>query len=115
MGFRPIDKNQFALVVESLQQEAQNALAEMPAKRLTADEATRFIGKHLEGNGEYVLLRAIILNEATGGVTISISGRDVLVEHGCLGRHPVPMTRRAIVAVLPSVPETVYVSCSMDE
>jgi hypothetical protein len=113
--FAPLDTDRFAPVTEPFQPEAQAALASVPAKRLSADEAARLTGKQLSAGGEYVLLRAVVLHEGTGGFDIGINGRAVNVHHGCLGRRPVPMRRKALVAVLPAVPETVYVSCSMAE
>jgi hypothetical protein len=110
--FARLDRERFAPVVEALQPEAQAALAESPAKR-SADEAARLAGRPLPAGGEYVLLRAVVLNEGTGGFDVGVSGKAVSVHHGCLGRRPVPMARKALVAVLPVVPEAVYVSSSM--
>ena len=113
--FTSLDKERFAPVADALQPEAQAALADVPAKRLTADEAARLVGRPLPAGGEYVLLRAVVLFEGTGGFDVGVSGRSVHVHHGCLGRRPAPMTRKALVAVLPAIPETVFVSCSMAE
>ena len=113
--FAPLGKDQFAPVAEALQPEAQAALAEAPAKQLSAEEAARLVGRQLPAGGEYVLLRAVVLNERTGGLSLGVSGRTVHVHHGCLGRHAVPMARKALVATLPAMPEVVYVSCSMAE
>jgi hypothetical protein len=111
----PLGNHRFAPVVGALQPEAQAALAEAPAKRVSADEAARLAGRRLPAGGEYVLLRAVVLNEETGGFEVEVSGQAVHIHHGYLGRHPVPMTRKAVVAVLPSVPKKVYVSCSRAE
>ena len=115
MEFASLDKERFAPVVDALQTEAQVALAESPAKRVPADEAARLVGRPLPTSGEYVLLRAVVLNERTGGFEVSVGGKAVFVNHGCIGRDPLPMARRALVAVLPEVPDTVYVSCCMAE
>jgi hypothetical protein len=112
-GFTPLDKEQFTPVVSDLQPEAQAALADVPAKRLTADEAARLAGRPMPVGGEYVLLRAVMLFEGTGEFSVGVNGSVVHVHHGCLGRRPAPMTRKALVAVLPAVPESVFVSCSM--
>jgi hypothetical protein len=113
--FAQLGKDRFVPVADALQPEAQAALAEVPAKRVSADEATRLVGKQLPAGGEYVLLRAVVLNEGTGGFAIGVCQGAVHVHHGCLGCEPVPMARKALVAVLPAVPSTVYVSCSMAE
>lgn len=114
-AFTPLEKDQFAQVAPGLQSEAQAALSDVPAKRITAEEAARLGGKRLPAGVEYVLLRAVVLNEGTGGFDVNIDGTSVHVHHGCLGRSPAPMTRKALVAVLPSLPRKVFVSCGMDE
>ncbi len=75
----------------------------------------RFAGKTMPTGSVYVLLRAVVLNEGTGAYSISVNKDSVCVHHGCLGRRPVPMKRSVVVAILPMVPEKVYVDCSMAE
>ncbi|MBW3539677.1 MAG: hypothetical protein KY476_05350 [Planctomycetes bacterium] len=113
--FTLLDKDRFAPVLDALQPEAQAALADGPATRVTADEAARLVGRPLPAGAEYVLLRAVVLFEGTGTFDIGVSGAAVHVHHGCLGRRPAPMGRKALVAVLPAVPKEVFVSCSMAE
>jgi hypothetical protein len=72
-GFRPLDKERFAPVIADLQWEAQAALADVPAKRVSAEVATRLVGR------------------------------------------PAPMGRKALVAALSAVPDSVFFSCSMIE
>jgi hypothetical protein len=115
IDFTPLDKEWFAPVEDAHQMEAQAALADVSARRVTADEAARLVGRPLAAGGECVLLRAVVLFEGTGGFDVGVSGRAVHVHHGCLGRRPAPMGRKALIAVLPAVPETVFVSCSMAE
>jgi hypothetical protein len=55
--------------------------------------------------------RAVVRNEGIGGFYVAVGERGVHVSHSCLGCHPVPMARKALVPVLPSMPEAVYVSC----
>ena len=114
-GLRPLDEDRFAPVTPALQAEAQAGLADVSAKRVTAKEAARWVGRPLAAGGVYVLLRAVVLFEGTGKFYVGVCGRAVHVHHGCLGGRPAPMGRRALVAVLPAVPETVYVSCGMVE
>jgi hypothetical protein len=90
-------------------------MADVTAKRITSEEAARLVGRTLPGGGEYVLLRAVALYEGNGAFDVGVSGSAVHVHHGCLGKGPAPMKRKALVAVLPAVPETVFVSCSMAE
>ena len=113
--FTWLGKERFAPVAEARQSEAQATLADVSAQRVSADEAARLVGRPLPVDGEYVLLRAVVLFEGTGAFDVGVSGHAVHVHHGCLGRHPAPMRRKALVAVLPSVPEMVFVNCDMDE
>ena len=114
-GATPLDQDRFGPVRSELQPEAQAELADVPFKGISPADAARFLGRPMPA-GEtdvYVLLRAVALNEGTGRFTIGLKKGSVLVHHGSLGRGPVPMTRKALVAVLPALPERVLVSCSM--
>ena len=111
----PISKDKFAVVIDELQTEAQTTLSDVSAKKITAQEAARLAGKAFPSGAEYVILRAILLNEVSGSLTISVNKDTVRVHHGCLGRNPLPMKRKAIVAVLPMMPEKVYIDCNMAE
>src|SRR5262249_8616241 len=113
--FTSLDMERFAPVAEPLQPEAQAALADVPGKPIAAEEGGRVGGPRVPADGECVLLRAVVLFEGTGGFDVGVSGSAVNVHHGCLGRRPVPMGRKALVAVLPAVPEAVFVCCSMAE
>jgi len=57
----------------------------------------------------------VYLNRGTGKFIVVPVGNELLVEHGSLGRSAVPMKRQALILRLSQKPETVYVSCSMDE
>ncbi len=113
--FLTLDENRFASVIDTLQPEAQAALADVPVKSISADEATRLVGHPLPAGAAFVLLRAVVLFEGTGTFSVGVSGTSVYVHHGCLGRRPAIMGRKALVAVLATVPETVFASCSMAE
>jgi hypothetical protein len=114
-GFRPLEKERFAPVIADLQGEAQAALADGPAMRVSAEQATRLVGRPLPPDGECVLLRAVVLFEGTGAFDVGTRGSAMHVHHRCLGRRPAPMGRKALVAVLSAVPDSVFVSCSMIE
>ena len=113
--FLALDKDRYASVIDTLQLEAQTALADVPVKSIRADEATCLVGHPLPAGAAYVLLRAVVLYEGTGTFSVGVSGTSVSVHHGCLGRRPTSMSRKALVAVLATVRETVYASCSMAE
>jgi hypothetical protein len=46
-------------------------------------------------------------------VHAQLAAGAVRVSHGCLGRHPLPVVRRAVVARLPDLPAEVYVDLCM--
>ena len=68
-----------------------------------------------QGNATAQNNLGLVLTEGTGGFEVGVDGSSVHVQHNCLGRSPAPMRRKALVAVLPSLPKTVFVSCGMDE
>ncbi|QEL16136.1 hypothetical protein [Limnoglobus roseus] len=115
IDFVPLGKDRFAPVIDTLQQESQAALSDTAVKQISADEAARLVGRPMPTGPVYVLLRGVVLFEGTGGFSIRVNGSAVDVHYGCLGRQPAPMTRKALVAALPSVPDKVFVSCSMAE
>ena len=98
-----------------LQSEAQALLTEASTKEITVEEATRLVGHPLAVGSKYCLVRGVILFEATGSFSVGINESSIHVHHGCLGRRTAEMSRKAIVVVLPFVPKTVFVSCSMAE
>jgi hypothetical protein len=114
----PLDKAEFAVVRDEKQAEAQAVLKDLAWKELAPNEAEDLIGKPIGKPvaSHLVLLRALSLNERNGSFDVSWGSTGlVIVHHGCLGRHPLPMTKRAILARLPDVPKEVYVHCSMAE
>lgn len=116
IDFTPIPKTHFSLVVNTLQAKAQKRLASQAVTRITAAEAASFAGKELPTNiGVFVLLRGVVLSSSTGSFEVGIRGATVNVHYGCLGHHPLPMSRIALVAVLPIFPKTCFISCSMAE
>src|SRR5262249_42144130 len=110
-----LTKDQFKLVTQN-EADALAKLDASPWVKVSPKQATVYTG-HLfdQPGGELVLLRALSLNEATGAFSITWRAGEVRVHHGCLGRHPLPQKRRAIIAHLPGPPTEVYVDCSMAE
>jgi len=92
-------------------------LAEMPVKPLSAGELSNLTGMDAQPDPgmQFYLVRAVYLNEGTGGFHINRVGSQVEVHHTCLGRHAVPMKRAALVVQLGEPPSEVYVTCSMAE
>ena len=113
----PLDEARFAPVQESSRAAAEELLRDDPFLKIDAEKANELVGSEVgsEGDGEYYLLRGLYLQEGTGSFTVYARGGQVLVYHGCLGRSPVPMNRRAVVARLSEPPTDVYITCGMDE
>jgi hypothetical protein len=96
---------------------AEEQLRDVACVAVSSDRAADLTGQKIEaGAGAALfLVRAVYLSRATGRFSVVPVGRDLLVEHGSLGRSAVPMQRQALVVRLPREPEVVYVSCEMDE
>ncbi len=110
-----LPRDQFSQVTHN-EADALAKLDASPQVKVTPQEAKAFTGRSFdEPGGELVLLRALALNEGTGAFSVTWLAGKVRVNHGCLGRHPVPQIRRAIVARLPALPTEVYVDCEMAE
>jgi len=85
--------------------------SEARAYRALAADALRLRG----GRTAPYLVRALVLNEATGGFSLYLDGDDLCVFHGSLGHSPVPMTRHPVVVYLERPPKRVLVDVSMAE
>ena len=104
-------------VVLAKMPEAEEQLRDVACVELSSQHASEMTGQPVKAipGGSLFLVRAVYLNRGTGKFTVSLSGRNLLVEHGSLGHSAVPMKRQALVVSLPQKPDVVYVSCSMDE
>jgi hypothetical protein len=71
--------------------------------------------RSLKGKTKPYLVRGLVLNEGTGNFSALLKDSTLWIEHGCLGRHPVPMKRQPVVVFLEEEPKTVYVEVSMAE
>lgn len=112
---KEIDRANFVLVTAQ-EAEAVARLKDAAWIELKPEEADEFAGQPIGGQGgKFVLLRAVSWDTPHGGFTLSWWPRAVRVTHGSLGRHPLPVIRRAIVARLPDLPTDVYVDLCMAE
>jgi hypothetical protein len=96
---------------------AEEQLRELFCVEISADRASELIG-HLiapRAGSSLFLVRAVYLNRGTGKFMAVPVRSELLIEHGSLGHSAVPMKRQALVVRLSQKPETIYVSCSMDE
>jgi hypothetical protein len=112
-----LDRSRFAPVQESSRAAAEELLRENPFLKIDAEKANELVGGEVgsAGDGEYYLLRGLYLQEETGSFTVYTRGGQVVVQHACPGRSPVPMNRTAVVARLSEPPTDVYTICSTDE
>ena len=88
------------------------ACVEIPEK-----QARELTGKAMESRAgsRLYLVRGVYLNRGANGFDVTPMKKELLVEHGCLGRSAVPMKRQALVVRLQRKPDVVYVSCWMLE
>lgn len=96
---------------------AEEQLRRLACVAITADRASELTGRSVVSRAasSLFLVRAVFLNRGTGKFMATPVGGDLLVEHGSLGRSGVSMKRQALIVRLPQKPETVFVSCSMNE
>jgi hypothetical protein len=112
-----LDRARIHEVIESREAKAEELLQDVSIVPLSSKEAAEFIGEELPGapGTQPYLTRAVYLNRATGGFSVSILDDQLRVHHGSLGRRAVPMKRQALVLQLEREPAEVFVTCSMAE
>ena len=110
------DRATFAGVVAAREAESLARLERRAWVEVSGPESEQLAGRPLGGaSGRLVLLRALAWDTPHGGFEVSWVAGGVRVNHGCLGRHPLPVVRRAVVARLPELPSEVYVDLCMAE
>jgi hypothetical protein len=113
---RERDPSTFAVVVPARAAEALARLERAACVEVPEQEAEQLAGRRLGGaGGRLVLLRGLAWDTPYGGFTVSWRPGAVRVNHGCLGTHPPPVVRRAVVARLPGLPAEVFVDLCMAE
>lgn len=102
---------------EPSQKEASAILDSKPWRKLSREEALRLgVQSFPEKLGrEPFLLRGLVLNERSGSYQVFERDGDILVHHVSMGRKPLPMRRRPLVAFLTREPKEVYVSVALVE
>ncbi|MDP6761876.1 MAG: hypothetical protein QF903_00545 [Planctomycetota bacterium] len=118
-GFDEVSSDEFCLVPEAMQAEAQLLLAIDRAVVLSGVDSRRFGGDRLgvpRANAKAVLLRALVADEDESGNTkadrLEVLWRAGVVDvrHVSSRTRHVPKTRRAVLALLPAEPKDVYTS-----
>jgi hypothetical protein len=113
----PVEHPAFAVVLAAKQPSAQLLLKDAAFRGLEAAEANALLGHELRRKvgQEYYLVRGVSLIEGTGRFEVIASLDQLLVAHGCSGRGPVEMKRKALVVLLGKPPARVFVDCHMAE
>jgi hypothetical protein len=113
---RKRDPATFAVAVAARETEALARLERSAWVEVSGREAEELVGRQLGGTGgRLVLLRGLASDTPYGAFTVSWRPGAVRVTHGCLGTHPLPVVRRAVVARLPELPAEVFVDLDMAE
>jgi hypothetical protein len=96
--------------------DAAAKLNESAAVALDAGTARYLLdGQLVPSTGKPMLVRGLVLNRGTGAFGVAISGDQLAVHHGSLGKHAVPMQKQPLIVFLDETPAKVYVSVSMAE
>jgi hypothetical protein len=105
----------WAAVRPEMRARAEQRLERSAAVPLAPDEMADYAGAPFDHPGmEVFLVRAVYLSPS-GQFYVRTDGHDLYVNHGSLGRRPMPMGRQPLIVALPSEPGNVYVSCGMAE
>lgn len=111
-----IDPRYYRIVAEPEKVSRAASLLELvPAVRVSAKEATALVGRLPEAlpNSSLFLIRGIRYPTSSGQVYVYGDGKAVMVGFSYLGPAELSSILEApIVAVLPRLPEKVYVGCS---
>ncbi len=115
-----LEGNRLQVVSVTFQETAQAMLQEAPFVELEPKQAAEFLGGTLPTTAGLetrpFLVRSVILGSNTGGLGATLHKDGSLhLGFGCLGRHPLPMVRKAVVVLLTQAPKEVYLTCSMAE
>jgi hypothetical protein len=102
----------FAEVPAAAEQQAEARLRDRAFVEISVTESDRLLGKRAPGQKPY-LVRAVYFQRATGQFDVRLCKGDLIVHHGSLGRHRVPMQRQVLVVSLDAGPRRVFVTCSM--
>lgn len=115
--WKELDTALFKEVELSREAEAEETLNDVSCRALSREEVTRFLGKpfQISGGRKPYLVRGLYLNRGTGAFTLYSKDDELVVEHGSLGRHAVPMKRQCLVVFLERPATRVFVTVHMDE
>jgi hypothetical protein len=116
-GFTLLNETLVHVVPEDSLVEATGMVRDLPFHALTPALAARLAGTALPELPDRTpyLLRGLLLEAGNGSFEIFESEQAVLTLFRCMGRKPVPMTRRPLVVQLRYTPHDLFVACSMEQ
>ncbi len=95
---------------------AESLLHDALWAEVSGEKAKRLCGIIQSDGRRLVLVRAVKLADAAGGFGVWMSAAgDLFIDFDCMGGHPLPMRRAALVLELDRLPARVFNSCSMTE
>jgi hypothetical protein len=111
-----LPRDYFQEVACAHEAEAEKLLENVTVLEISPEQFALFAGKAISvpAGRRPFLVRGVYLNES-GAFRISIRADLLLVDHGCMGRHAVPMKRRCLVVLLERAPKQAFVTCVMVE
>jgi hypothetical protein len=111
-----IDQSRIHEVRQSEEAAAESLLRDVSWIEVSGDRAKRMCGSIPSEGRRIVLVRAVKLADAAGGFGVRMSAAgDLFIGFHCMGGHPLPMRRAALVLELDRLPARVFNSCSMTE
>mgnify|MGYP006967014877 CR=1 FL=1 len=102
---------------KALEQQANNPKNSSSREQILAN-AEQYAKKAVHAHGligklKPYLVRAVILNEGTGGYFAYWLDSALVIGHGSLGRYPVPMKRHPVIIFLEKEPTALFTEVSM--
>ena len=95
---------------------AESSLHDVSWIEVSEETTKRLFGIVPSDKRRLVLVRAIKLGDAAGGFNVRMSAAgDLFIDFHCMGGHPLPMRRAALVPELDRLPARVFNSCGMTE
>jgi hypothetical protein len=103
-------------VVDVYENEAEKLLEKVSSVEISMEQFSRYVATKppIPAGRKPFLVRGVYLN-VSGSFFIFFKDDMLFVNHGCMGRHAVPMKRQCLVVLLEKAPRQVYISCDMVE
>lgn len=104
-------------VLEKTQSKSQRMLLKQEVMELSASQFQALTGKPVADSSAQskrpYLVRAVYFHRKAPGFSVHYDGARIWVHHDSVGTYRPPMKRRALVVLLNSRPQEVFVTCSI--